>query len=387
MMAYLCTMRLYSLRPSLHWFNFVVTPGLYGLLLGLLFQQCTITDPLRTEPFESGILVLDSRQQNKPGSVSFIDRKTGLVRFSPPKSGLLTTDIFNNLNDRRLQDTVFSSAEIDGKDILVVPTETSLEVVESSTFRSISLIGGVETGRYVVGASSLKAYVSCWGGKTRSAYIGVIDLTTRRIVDQIQTAAGPEQMAVVGNELFVAHSGGEFGGGKTVSVINTTTNELVTTIQVGDVPTSVVYDAAANLLYVLCSGRRASSTPTGLTTAELVKINPTTRQVVSRIQIGGRPIAGNPTNLTFDPNTQTLYFMWRRNVYKLPASATSIPLDQPLISRSLLTFGFDPVSSTLYGGAATNRSVMPGVVLRYKSTGALIDSIMTEAIPTGFYAK
>ena len=343
-------------------------------VLTTVVQACSIREPLRTEPFESGVLVLEEKlPQRDNASVAFINRQSGLVRYTSPRVGNLTTDIFNNLNDRPLTDAVYSYAEVDGKGFLVVPNKGQIEVVESSTFRSISAIGGVEAGRYVVGLNSLKAYVSCWGGQTLSPNVAIIDIIGRGLAGRIPVAAGPEQMALVGDELFVAHSGGSTEYGRTISIINTGTDQLVGTISVGEVPTSVVYDTDAKLLYVLCSGRPASASANGLTTAELIRINPATRQLVSRITIGGRTIPGNPTHLTFDSQTKTLFFLWRGNVYKVAASASAIPLDQP-------------VTATIYG-AATNQSTKPGVVLRYQPTGVLIDSVTTEAIPTGFYFK
>lgn len=368
-------------------------PVLLGLIVLLLIglvglEGCTIQEPLRVEPFESGVLILEAKQpQRELVSVAFINRQSGLYQLARPKPGNLSTDIFNNLNDRTLSDAVFSYAEVNGKGFLVLSGKGQLEVVEGSTFRSIAQIGGAEGGRYVVGLNSLKAYVSCWGGQTMGANVSIIDLTTRDISGRIPVAAGPEQMVLVGDELFVANSGGNTGEpGKTVSIINTTTDQLVTTIAVGDVPTSMVYDADAKLLYVLCTGRPVNGSANGLTTAELIRIDPAKRQVVSRVTIGGRAIAGNVTNLTFDPQTKTLYFLWRGNVHKAQASATSITLDQPLVRRSLTNYGYDPVTATIYG-ASTNRSAKPGVVLRYQTTGALIDSLSIEAVPTGFYFK
>ncbi|CCH01178.1 hypothetical protein FAES_3169 [Fibrella aestuarina BUZ 2] len=354
--------------------------------LSLLTVGCTIKEPLQVEPFETGVLVFDERVQPANVSVSFINRQTGLVRFPSPRPGVLATDIFNNQNDRQLNDKVSSYAEVDGKGFLVSPETGQIEIVESSSFRSISLLGGAEVPRYVVGVSPLKAYVSCWGGRTVGPNIAVIDVVARRLFNSIPVSAGPEQLVVVGDELFVANSGGSSEVGKTVSIINTTTDQVVTSLSVGDVPTSIAYDPEVNLLYVLCSGRAVSSSANGLTSAELVTINPATRQVTNRVVIGGRPIAGNPTNLTLDLKTKTLYFLWRGLIYKTTPTATSIPLTQPVETRSLTNYGFDPSTATLYG-ATTNKSAKPGVVLRFQPTGTLIDSISTEAIPTGFYFK
>ena len=52
----------------------------------------------------------------------------------------------------------------------------------------------------------------------------------------------PEQLAVVGSRLFVTN-----GGGNTVTVINTTTDAVESTITVGDGPNSVVADRDGNV--------------------------------------------------------------------------------------------------------------------------------------------
>ena len=218
----------------------------FRLFIGLLFlsltEACTISEPLRTEPFERGVAVLKAGQSGKNNaSISFItqNKKT-------------TEDIFQLTNKRALGDLLHSYTEIDGKGYLLISNSDKVEVVESSTFRSISFIDiGVERCRYMVAAPAqdgflLKGYVSYWGGKTLTPGIAVINLSERKVIKAITVNAGPEQMALVDNQLFVANSGGA-GVGNTISVINTTTDQLITTIPGGDVPTAIIYDAIGGL--------------------------------------------------------------------------------------------------------------------------------------------
>ena len=376
-------------RP-LRRFTFVVSFCIAGLFVG---QSCTVTDSVRTEPYESGVLVLEEGTFKKGNaSISLLNTQTGQVT---------NPNIFSVVNDRPLGDVLQSYIEIGGKGYLVVNNSDKVEVVENSTFRNIGTIQKgisatqppVEQPRYMVAAPPqsgqyLKAYVSCWGGKTVGANVSVINLAGRQAFKQITVGNGPEQLALVGNQVFVGNSGG-LGLDNTVSVINTDTDQVVTTITVGDRPTSIVYDADANLLYVLCSGKLAYDNSTNKvvpTTAELVKINPITRQVVGRVTIGGKPVLDNPANLVFNNTTKTLYFTFGGAVYSTPAAATSIPLDKPFINRSFYGLGLDQTTGIIYGGDAKNGN-RGGMVVRYRATGMLLDSAKVGIAPNGFYFK
>ncbi|WP_375445574.1 YncE family protein [uncultured Fibrella sp.] len=355
--------------------------SLLGLTLLFFSEACTITEPLRTEPYEHGVIVLEAGQSGKGNaSVSFISSDRGSVN-----------SIFTTTNDRPLGDLLRSYTEIDGKGYLLVSNSDKVEVVENSTFRSIALVDkNVEQCRYMVAAPPqsgfyLKGYVSYWGGKTMAPGIAIVNLADRKVINHISVGPGPEQMVVVGDQLFVANSGGP-DNGNTVSVINTITDQVVTTIPVGDVPTSVIYDPTAGLVNVLCSGKPSRLTAGGTTTAELARINPVTRQVVGHVSIGGHPVAGNPTNLVFNATSQTFYFLLKGAVYSFPAGATSIPVDKPLLNQSFTGLGVDPSTGIIYGGYSRD-STSKGVVRRFQPTGLRIDSVAVGYVPNGFYFK
>ena len=360
--------------------SFVLLALLTVLLAAL--ASCTLTEPLRVEAYQQGVVVLEAGQAGK-GNAS--------VSFLNPENRL-TSELFTTTNRRLLGDMLRSYTEIDGKGYLVVSNSDKVEVVENSTFRSIAtIIKGVEQCRYMVAAppqsgAYLKGYVSYWGGKTLSPGVAIVSLLERKVIGRIAVGGGPEQMVVVGDALFVANSGGATATDNRISVINTTTDQLVATIQVGDAPTSVVYDPAGGLLHVLCSGRQTQTNPGGTTTAELVRINPATRQIVNRVSIGGRPIPGNPSNLILHAASKTLYFLLRGAVYSAPVNATSIPVDKPLLNQSFTGLGVEPATGIIYGGYSRD-STSKGVVRRFQPSGARIDSAVVGYVPNGFYFK
>lgn len=353
-----------------------------GLALLSVFDACTPIESVRTEPFEHGVIVLEAGQSGRgTASVSFI---------ALDKS--VRTGLFTAVNERPLGDLAHSYTEIDGKGYIVVSNSDKVEIIENSTFRSIALINkGVEQCRYMVAGPLqsgfiLKGYVSYWGGKTLSPGVAIVSLADRKVIDHISVGAGPEQMAVVGDQLFVALSGGKETVGNTVAVINMTTDQLVTTIPVGDVPTSISFDSVSGLLHVLCSGKPTRLNAGSTTTAEVVRINPVTRQVVSRIVIGNRPISANPTNLVFNPTSQTFYFLLKGAIYSFPATATAISVDKPLINQSFTGLGVDPATNIIYGGYSPD-STGKGVVRRFQPTGTRLDSVSVGPVPTDFYFK
>jgi YVTN family beta-propeller protein len=63
-------------------------------------------------------------------------------------------------------------------------------------------------------------------------------LSTYLVSSKIPVVEGPERILEYNNKIYVAHQGG-YGYGKTISVINTDSNTVAATIEVGDVPNSL----------------------------------------------------------------------------------------------------------------------------------------------------
>jgi hypothetical protein len=78
-----------------------------------------------------------------------------------------------------------------------------------------------------------------------------VDLTTLRIVDSVSVGANPQDMLLVGNELYVCNSG--YGSDNRVSVLSVSPLALIKTIILGAGPTGITR-ASDGSVVVVCTG-------------------------------------------------------------------------------------------------------------------------------------
>ncbi|WP_266365949.1 DUF5074 domain-containing protein [Tellurirhabdus rosea] len=339
-------------------------------------QACQVNDNPEAKPYDTGVLVLNEGNfQKGNASVSFLNRNESTA----------ITDIFRTVNNRFVGDVLQDYAEANGRGYLVVNNSNKIEVVEATTFKSVGAIeSGLPQCRRIQIVSADKAYVSCWGDAQTKPGVAVVDLRTLKVTAYIPTGKGPEDLLLAGNRVLVANSGG-FEVASTVDVIDVTTDKVTSTIPVGDVPTNLVTDSEGQV-WVLCSGKPTWSSPNGMTTAELVRINPATASVTRRLVIDGKAINSNPDELSTNKERTMLYFVAANGVHTVLTSATAVTLDKPVIRRGFYGLGVDPATNNIYGSDPLDYS-RQGYVFRYKSTGERIDSVKVDLIPTGFYFK
>ena len=180
-----------------------------------------------------------------------------------------TTDFYQSMNGSGLGDTGNDMFIHGSKLYIVMNVSSYLEVDNAATAKSIKKIPLKDASsqplkpRYVVGYKD-KVFVSCWNGT-----VAVIDTTNLTIDKFITVGANPEQMAVVGTNLYVANSGGITPGyDSTVSVIDLNSLTETSRITVGTNPSAMAADDAGNI-YVGCTGDYSSIGP------KLVKVNTT----------------------------------------------------------------------------------------------------------------
>jgi YVTN family beta-propeller protein len=165
-----------------------------------------------------------------------------------------TTDFFSNINGRGLGDTGNDIEIYGSKMYIVVNVSSTIEIVDAKTAKSIKQISMVSNGtprepRDVVFYGG-KAYVSAYDGT-----VSVIDTTTLAITSTIAVGRDPEQLVVANGKIYVANSGGlDYPNyDNSVSVINPVTNTVTKTITVVENPQDVATDGKGNV-YVLSAG-------------------------------------------------------------------------------------------------------------------------------------
>lgn len=319
--------------------------------------------------YETGVFITNEGPFGSgTGTVSFYNRATGEV----------SNNIFEIVNNRPLGNVVQSMEVHNGKAYIVVNNAAKVEVVNAGDFVSAGVIDNVGVPRFFLGIDDNKGYVSDW-----NSGIKVINLSNNLVSATIATGGtGAEQMAKSGNEVFVANLGG-FGLDSTVAVINSLNNTLVSTINVGHRPQSLVTDANGKL-WVLCSGNQDWLNPANDTPGKLVRINTSTKAV--ELTLTFPSASDHPLSLTTNAAKNKLYYSLNGAVYETGISATSLP-SVPVINRAFYNIGIDPETGYLFGTDALD-FVQNGYVLRYNiSTGSAVDSFQVGVIPGGFYFK
>jgi DNA-binding beta-propeller fold protein YncE len=118
-----------------------------------------------------------------------------------------------------------------------------------------------------------------------------LDLNTLGVMDSIAVGANPQEMMIVGDDLYVCNSG--YGADNTISVLSLSPLQSRATLRVGSGPTGIVR-AHDGTLWVACTGNAYGVPPSP---GSLFAINPSTRSVqdslVLTAQLWGSIALGN----------------------------------------------------------------------------------------------
>ena len=346
-------------------------PALLFLSIALMFASCSNDDDSTTsEPlgdYENGILISHEGNFGQGNaSVSFVSYDFMTVENS----------IFNAVNSSPLGDTAQSIAFDGNFAYIVLNVSNTIEIVNRYTFESVATLDtGLNNPRFIAFANG-KGYVTNWGDGSVATddYLAVIDLATNTLSTQtISVEEGPEAIIANGNTIYVAHQGG-FGQNNIVSVVNTSSDIVSTTITVGDVPNSLQFDSDGNL-WVLSEGKPAW---TGDETAgKLSKIN-TDDNTVTSIDF---ETSEHPNYLSVD-NGIVFYYM-SGSVYKLNSDATILPTTAEITGLNF--YGMTVNNSILYGVDAVDFT-SNGILSAYDlSSNTLSNSSIVNIIPGGIY--
>ncbi|MCK8490671.1 DUF5074 domain-containing protein [Spirosoma sp. RP8] len=350
--------------------------------LTLFSGACHVGDA-PPSPYERGAYVVNAGSPSaNNGTISFIARNTNTV----------TNDVFTAANGRSLTGIIKDYVEIDGKGVILLDNNAAgqdkVEVVESGTFKSLVTFQSpdVENPRFVIYAAPNKAYISCWdavgsGGNAfaNPGYILVLNLASRTVSKKIPVPKGAERMVLVDKEVFVGSAGGE----RVLTVINTDTDEVVQPgIDAGVNANPVGYDFNQKLWAYVPS------------TNEMVRINPATKLVETRLRVGNG--SRTPSAITLSADRKLFFFVnsyndngrLRGETYRFSINDTDIQASTPFIRRFFSGLSTDPNDARgLIYAAVTPSNDQPGYVLRYQPNGALVDSVRVGIAPSRFFFR
>lgn len=341
------------------------------LSISVLFTSCSSDDDLIPTPpsgdYVDGLLISHEGNFGQGNaSVSFVSYDFTTVE----------NNIFNAVNESPLGDTAQSIAFNGDLAYVVLNVSNSIEIVNRYTFESVATINaGLNNPRHIAFANG-KGYVTNWGdgGVATDDYIAIIDLNTNTITtNTISVEEGPEEIIANGSTIYVAHQGG-FSQNNIISIVNTSSDTVSSTLTVGDVPNSLQLDDSGNL-WVLAGGKPSwTGDETG---GKLSKIN-TSNNTITTIDF---ETSEHPNFLVLENGT--LYYYISGSVFKMNSDATTLPDTAEITGLNF--YGMAINNSILYGidaGDFTSNGMLSAYDL---SSNSLSNSTTVSIIPGGVY--
>ena len=353
-----------------------------ALFLGL--NACNSTsEPEPSQPYDTGVFVVNRGNFfDNNGSISLINATTKAVSL----------DIFQIENVNSLVGGVSDYAEVDGKGILLVDNATAgkdaIEIVNARTFKSVAKIPSteLENPRYVAKAGTNKAYVTCWDSfnadySYKPGYVLVIDLSTNKVTKKIAVQKGANKLLVVGNEAIVTTT--SYSGATTISIIDTQTDAIKQTVEIGYEPQLIGADANGKI-WLYADGK-------------FVKFNLSSKTVENRIAFASPSSIKSAGSFTFNKEKTAILFAYsysdaadnykqKGETYSFGINEPTISTTKPVINRVFSGLSTDPNTGNIYAGFSPSLK-QAGYVFRYQANGTLIDSLKAGIGPEGFLFK
>ncbi|SDJ96026.1 hypothetical protein SAMN05421823_101527 [Catalinimonas alkaloidigena] len=331
----------------------------FTLLFGLWACDPNSSDPDPVPTLTQGVFITNEGGFMKNNaSLSYYDLTTEQV----------SQDVYQAANGSNLGDILQSMTLFNDRAYLVVNNSGKVEVAAAESLDSLGTITGLTSPRYLAAVSDTKAYCT----DLFAGWVWVLNLATLQKVDSIAAPGQSEGLIVLDDEAFVTRPGAEY-----VYVINTTTDAVVDSVNVGEGANSVQRDANGKL-WVACGFYYDNYTKKD---GRLVRFDPATRQVEQRFDVPDGYLSSLQRNGAGD----TLYYMNGGDVFRTPIVATALTTE-PLIAagnRTIYGLGVDPTRGEIYVSDAADY-VQRGTVYRYDAQGNQLDSFQAGIIPGSF---
>ena len=299
--------------------------------------------------------------------------------FYNPTSGEVIADVFGKANEAMLGDVGQSLYMYNGLLFVVVNNSGVVWVLDRTTGKVKASFENLTSPRFVaIDNSGTKGYIS-------QLYTNEIITFDPRTLTQtgtitLENVVSSEQMAVVGDKLFVA----SWSNDHKITVLDTTTNKQITTFEVGVQPYSMVVDKN-NTLWVVCDGGNEYSTlPEGVTmeAPSLWRINTETLAATKTqtFEAGGY----FRSRLAINGPGDTLYFIYDA-VWAIDVATGKLPSEPLITIEGWGQYGLDvdPTSGDIYIADAKDY-VSNGEVARYGADGVLKTTFEVGLLPSKF---
>lgn len=283
-----------------------------------------------------------------------------------PTSGIVTQQVFQNVNSFSLGDVLQSFCSWQNKLYIVMNNSGKIEVIDTASYSYQGTITGLNSPRYMA-ASGTMGYVS----DLYSNGISIIDLNSSQVVDTITVGRWSEHLLLSGTDLYI-------GCPDTTWVLkyDLSSSIYTDTIIVGKSPSGIQQSNDGHI-WILTSGGYNQDIP------NLVEYDGST---IVRI-LPFNTIADNPSQLRYNKKANKLYYL-NGGVYSFDPLNSTLPSSSIISPNSAVFYGLgiDPNNSDIYVTDAVDY-VQQGRVLRFDSTYNAIDTFNTGIIPQAIWFK
>jgi len=121
---------------------------------------------------------------------------------------------------------------------------------------------------------------TAYAASPKSQCVGVIDLTTGTVARIIKTPGKPQQIACLGNQICVT-----LPDSNAAIIIDSRSNEIVHTMQIGDRPWYVREDAVANVFCIVTLGLGKLDAQESPTTPTISFLSPASREILKTLDL------------------------------------------------------------------------------------------------------
>jgi DNA-binding beta-propeller fold protein YncE len=249
-----------------------------------------------------------------------------LGRFDPVDESVGSTAALGGL--------VQSAVVHNGRVYVTVNTGNRVDVFDADGLNRLAQIH-VPAPRYVAVISDTKAYVTSqfydFGPSVRPDLVTVINPQTGATVDSVQVGGNAEGMAIVGSRAYVTTGG--YSDTQLVMVLDTATDAIMDTLDVGCPPRLALPDAQGDV-FIICA--------TGAGPDEVVVLDGATGTEEARIPVG--------TTATFGFGQDAYLAASENELYVAQADGTILRIDTEsnTVLATLGPFGSDPIGAVAY---------------------------------------
>jgi hypothetical protein len=342
----------------------LITSTYYLLLASCYLLQSCKSDKPNVRP-ENPAITLAGNASNvlvvNEGNFQF---NNATISYLNGQSGQITSDIFNQKNNRSIGDVAQSATYWQSRVYVVINNSQKIEVLDSKSFVSIGSISGFVSPRYMLPVSNRKGYVS----DLYSNVISVIDLASLSITKTIPCNGWTEQMILHLGKVYVTNYWQPY-----LYVIDPLTDIKSDSIYIGKGAQSIVADKNDQLI-ITCGGYKTPQAET-----KIVFLNPVTKSISKTISFA----IDNPSALTINATKDTIYYL-KTDVFKI--AITDENTESAFIqagARKWYGLGLDPVSNQVFVSDAVDY-VQKGKVYVFSSSGTELAKFDAGINPNGF---